>query len=69
MNYKKFKIPEKLKKDVWDFVNQNNIGNRFEFNGTKEQQFVGLIGEIMIKRLFGFDHKIKNGFDGGFDFF
>lgn len=65
--YKKFKIPEKLKKEVWHFVNQNNIGNRFEFNGTKEQQFVGLIGEIMIKRLFGLYHEFKNGFDGGFD--
>jgi hypothetical protein len=68
MNYKKFKIPEKLKNDVWHFVNQHNIGNRFEFNGSKEQQFVGLIGEIMVKRLFGFDHQFKNGFDGGFDF-
>tara|TARA_Y100000385_G_C13097926_1_gene642567 strand:+ start:2375 stop:2908 length:534 start_codon:yes stop_codon:yes gene_type:complete len=68
MNYKKFKIPEKLKNEVWHFVNQHNIGNRFEFNGSKEQQFVGLIGEIMVKRLFGFNHEFKNGFDGGFDF-
>ncbi|MAA76642.1 MAG: hypothetical protein CML73_01230 [Rhodobiaceae bacterium] len=67
VDYKKFKIQEKLKNEVWHFVNQHNIGNRFEFNGTKEQQFVGLIGEIMVKRLFGLDHKFKNGFDGGFD--
>ncbi len=68
MVYKKYKIPKQLKNDVWTFLNENNIGNRFEGNGNKEQQFVGLVGEIMVKRLFGFDHEFKKGFDGGFDF-
>ena len=66
--YQKIIIPNKLKTDVWEYLNENNIGNRFEFNGNKEQQFVGLVGEIIIKRLFGLDHEFKNGFDGGFDF-
>lgn len=66
--YQKIIIPNKLKNDVWQYLNENNIGNRFEFNGNKEQQFVGLVGEIIIKRLFGLDHEFKNGFDGGFDF-
>ena len=65
---KKYNIPKQLKNDVWAFLNENNIGNRFEGNGNKEQQFVGLVGEIMVKRLFGFDHEFKKGFDGGFDF-
>ena len=66
--YQKIIIPNKLKTEVWEYLNENNIGNRFEFNGNKEQQFVGLVGEIIIKRLFGLDHEFKNGFDGGFDF-
>jgi len=65
---KKYNIPKQLKNDVWTFLNENNIGNRFEGNGNKEQQFVGLVGEIMVKRLFGFNHEFKKGFDGGFDF-
>ena len=65
---RKYNIPKQLKNDVWTFLNENNIGNRFEGNGNKEQQFVGLVGEIMVKRLFGFDHEFKKGFDGGFDF-
>ena len=68
MDYKKYNIPVKLKNDVWEYLNKNNIGNRFEFNGSKEQQFVGLVGEIMIKRLFNLEHKFEKGFDGGFDF-
>jgi hypothetical protein len=53
MVYKKYNIPKELKNDVWAFVNENEMGQRFEFNGTKEQQFIGLVGEIMVKMLFG----------------
>ena len=66
--YQKIIIPNKIKTNVWQYLNENNIGNRFEFNGNKEQQFVGLVGEIIVKRLFGLHHEFKNGFDGGFDF-
>ena len=68
MVYKKYNIPKELKNDVWAFVNENEMGQRFEFNGTKEQQFIGLVGEIMVKRLFGIKHEWTKGFDGGFDF-
>ena len=37
---KKYNIPKQLKNDVWTFLNENNIVNRFEGNGNKEQQFV-----------------------------
>lgn len=65
---KKYNIPKQLKNDVWTFVNENEMGQRFEFNGTKEQQFIGLVGEIMVKSLFGINHEWTKGFDGGFDF-
>lgn len=68
MIYKKYNIPKELKNDVWAFVNENEIGERFEFNGTKEQQFIGLVGEIIVKMLFGIKHEWTKGFDGGFDF-
>lgn len=65
---KKYKIQTELKNDVWQFINNNNLGNRHEFNGSKEQQFVGLVGEVIIKMLFNIKHEFKKGFDGGFDF-
>lgn len=68
MNYKKYKISNKLKTDVWQYLNENNIGNRYEANGNKEEQFVGLVGEIIIKHLFNIKHEFNKGFDGGYDF-
>tara|TARA_R110002124_G_scaffold2018_1_gene13218 strand:+ start:42 stop:542 length:501 start_codon:yes stop_codon:yes gene_type:complete len=62
------KIPKELKVKCWDFLKKNNLGNRLEANGNKEQQFVGLIGEIMVVNLFGLEYKFSQGFDGGFDF-
>ena len=62
------KIQKELKVKCWDFLKKNNLGNRLEANGNKEQQFVGLIGEIMVVNLFGLEYKFSQGFDGGFDF-
>ena len=60
-------IPYNLKLKCWDYLSKNNMGNRHSANGNKEQQFVGLIGEILTKSIFGLKHKYINGFDGGFD--
>ena len=62
------KIPKELKIKCWDFLKNNNLGNRLEANGNKEQQFVGLVGEFMVVNLFGLKYKFSYGFDGGFDF-
>ena len=62
------KIPKELKIKCWNYLQKNNLGNRSEANGNKEQQLVGLIGEIMTLNFFGLEHKLSNGFDGGFDF-
>lgn len=61
-------IDYNLKKEVWNYLKNNNIGNRSKANGSKEEQFVGLLGEIRVKEFFNIDHKFENGFDGGFDF-
>lgn len=60
-------IPYKLKLECWNYLSKNNMGNRHSANGNKEQQFVGLIGEVLTKSIFGLKHEYKNGFDGGFD--
>ena len=61
-------IDYNLKKEVWNYLKNNNIGNRSKANGSKEEQFVGLLGEISVKKYFNINHKYENGFDGGFDF-
>lgn len=61
-------IPIDLKIECWDYLSKNNMGNRHSANGNREQQFVGLLGEILTKQFFGLSHKYTIGFDGGFDF-
>lgn len=76
------KISEVYKQHVWEFTKDNNIGNRNHFNGTREQQFIGLIGEHKVREMMGMPGnepvhyygewhllpEIKSiGFDGGFD--
>jgi len=60
-------IPYELKLKCWDYLSENNMGNRHSANGNREQQFVGLLGEVITKDVFGLKHKYKSGFDGGFD--
>ena len=61
-------IPYSLKLECWNYLSKNNMGNRHSANGNREQQFVGLIGEILTKNFFDLNHKYTSGFDGGFDF-
>jgi len=35
-------VDSELKKEVWSFLKENNIGNRSKADGSKEEQFVGL---------------------------
>ena len=62
------KVTKELKEQCWEYLQQNNMGNRHSANGNKEEQFVGLIGEVLTKKLFKKQHKFENGFDGGYDF-
>jgi len=61
-------IPKDLKLKCWNYLQKNNMGNRHSANGNKENQLVGLIGEVLTKKLFNIEHKFINGFDGGYDF-
>ena len=51
-----------------EFVNNNNIANRGEFDGSKRNQFVGILGQVMLyKYLFGKLPELESGFDNGID--
>lgn len=63
----KLPIPLELKALCWDYVQDNNIGNRFDFNGDMEQQYLGLIGENMVRRYYNLPYSFSKGFDGGYD--
>jgi len=60
-------IPSELKTLCWDYVQNNNMGNRFDFNGNKEQQYLGLIGENMVRKYYNMPYSFSEGFDGGHD--
>ena len=62
------KIPDEMKRSAWEFLQHNNIGNRHTANGNKEEQYVGLLGEMVVADIFNIEHKLSKGFDGGFDF-
>ena len=62
------KVSEETKIMAWEFLQKNNIGNRGVADGNMIEQFVGLIGEIEVKKLFGKPIDLIAGFDGGFDF-
>lgn len=64
----KIKISEQNKILVWNFLKENNIGQRGVGDGNKTEQYIGLLGEITTKKAFGLDIKLEAGFDGGFDF-
>ena len=63
-----YKINIDLKNKIWEWLKTNNIANRGEFDGNKENQLVGLIGEYEVHNLLlGYYPEFKNGFDGGID--
>tara|TARA_R100000149_G_C5861481_1_gene127309 strand:- start:506 stop:1015 length:510 start_codon:yes stop_codon:yes gene_type:complete len=64
----KIQIGENTKHIVWDFVKNNNIGKRHKgANGTKKDQYTGMLGEYVVKKKLGLDIDLVAGFDGGWD--
>lgn len=51
-----------------NFVNTHDLGQRGYGDGTKEQQFTGILGQIVLTDLLEMDRPTGDGFDGGFDF-
>ncbi len=62
------KVPERIKKYCSDLVAHVNFGLRGFFDGTKKNQWVGMVGQNMILDLFGLPLVVgTTGFDNGVD--
>lgn len=62
-------IPNHKKEAVANYLKENNIAQRGNFDGSFENQFTGLLGELITYEvLTGDEYKFKKEFDGGFDF-
>ena len=61
------------KRKCWQYLKNHNWGNRGKFDGNKEAQFVGLIGETeafkLLKCYYPDLYAKADGFDGGVDIF
>lgn len=42
------KMNHAMKMRAWDYLKENNIANRGTFDGSKKDQFVGLLGEMAV---------------------
>lgn len=62
------KISENSKNLVWNFLKDNNVGKRGIADGSKTEQYIGLLGELITKQTFGIETTLEAGFDGGYDF-
>ncbi len=69
MNIPRIQIPEDVKRKCYDYLKTHDLGQRGSFDGNKEEQFTGLVGEVMFK--FHLTKQIhlpdSFGFDGGYD--
>ena len=61
-------VPKHIRTFVWSFLQDNNVGKRNKANGSKIEQYVGLLGECTVKWYLGIDYKLKDEFDNGVDF-
>ena len=51
-----------------NYIQKNNIANRGRFDGNKQNQFVGMLGQICFyKYLYNELPVLTNGFDNGYD--
>ena len=52
----------------YEYLKNNNLGNRGYFDGDDKQQYYGLLAQIMVTDLFNLPRPQSEGFDGGYDF-
>tara|TARA_B100001093_G_C26348107_1_gene808976 strand:- start:113 stop:616 length:504 start_codon:yes stop_codon:yes gene_type:complete len=64
----KIKLSTDFKTKVWEWVSKHQVGKRGKADGSKEEAYTGLLGELAVHKLFKKDVQFSEGFDGGFDF-
>ena len=68
MNRIKVKIKPKIISHCKKQIDKHNFGNRSKDNGNRNQQYIGIIGECVIKDMFELKYiDGSSGFDGGVD--
>ena len=60
-------VPKWLKEQTWEYLQEVNMGQRHSANGTKAQQYTGLLGENMTRIILGLQPSFIPGYDGGHD--
>lgn len=63
------KVTPQQRKYAWDLVSHYNFGNRGIADGNKSEQFIGILGQVVLADLLNLEKPAgSKGFDGGFDF-
>jgi hypothetical protein len=61
-------LTKEQKEYAWDQVNRNSMAHRGVFDGNKEHQYTGLLGEIVVADELGLERPTTSrGFDNGID--
>lgn len=69
MNTFKLKLTFDQRKLAFALVKTVNYGQRGEFDGNRERQYTGILGEIALADLLGLPRPVaKKGYDNGIDF-
>jgi hypothetical protein len=65
----KYLLTQEQKEWAWKYVQENSIANRGDkTDGSKKQQYEGILGEVVFADMFGLKRPGKKGFDNGIDF-
>jgi hypothetical protein len=68
VNLKRIYIDSVMKQYAEDFVRHNNIAMRGQFDGDKNKQYIGILGQVAFYNyLFKKFPKLETGFDNGID--
>lgn len=58
---------ENIESKVWKYIQKHNLGNRTIFDGTKKQQFYGLLTQTVLSNKLDQPILDADGFDDGID--
>ena len=61
-------VPEEQR--IWKYLGRHSLANRGHFDGSRKDQYIGLLGEYAVRQYLGIDveeYRSKQGFDNGID--
>ena len=63
-------VPEEQRARIWKYLGRHSLANRGRFDGSRKDQYIGLLGEYVVRQYLGIDveeYRSKEGFDDGVD--